>query len=156
MTITAVFQLIVWAIKPPAIVFVVGMSILAFAAGVSQMPLIALYSDAATYGEWKTGVNCRAFVMSMYNIPLKLGLLIKGVVISVILAAIHYDASLPPATFKNAFYNGYLLLMAILNLIAVLILVAGFKLTEDQVTQMALEIQERNQAKVDAAEQAAE
>ena len=152
MTINACYQLVIWAIRPPAIVFIVGNTILAFAVGVSQMPLIAMYSDAATYGEWKTGVNCRAFVMSMYNIPLKLGLLIKGVVISVILGVIRYDAALPPETFKNAFYNGYLLLMAVLNLCAVLILVLGFKLKEDQVTQMALEIQERNQAKIAAAE----
>ncbi|MBR3277264.1 MAG: MFS transporter [Eubacterium sp.] len=113
-------------------------------AGPGAMNTLAFYADAATYAQWKTGADSRAFVMSLYTIPLKLALLIRGVLTSAILVALNYDPGLEPSTYKEPFFFVYVLLSGIFSLIAWLIMLFGYHLSEAKVTQMALEIQQRS------------
>ena len=106
---------------------------------------LAIYSDTATYAQWKTGADSRAFVMSCYTIPLKLALLIRGVITAAILAGIQYDASVAPSTYADTFWNVYILMPACISTVGWFIFLIGYRLKEDQVTQMALEIQQRSQ-----------
>jgi len=106
--------------------------------------VLALYSDTATYAQWKTGADSRAFVMSIYTIPLKLALLIRGIVTAAILVGINYDATKEPSVYADTFWNVYILMPAIISTVGWVIFLIGYRLKEDQVTQMALEIEQRS------------
>ena len=105
--------------------------------------VLAMYSDTATYAQWKTGADSRAFVMSTYTIPLKLALLIRGVITAAILVGINYDATKDPSYYADTFWNVYILMPAIVSTIGWVVMLIGYRLKEDQVTQMALEIEQR-------------
>jgi len=105
--------------------------------------VLALYSDTATYAQWKTGADSRAFVMSIYTIPLKLALLIRGVLTAAILVGINYDATKEPSYYADTFWNVYILMPAIISTVGWFVFLIGYRLKEDQVTQMALEIEQR-------------
>ena len=45
--------------------------------------ITALFSDTVIYGEWKTGRNIRAFTMALMNIPIKVGVFLRSVIVSV-------------------------------------------------------------------------
>jgi len=59
----------------------------------------ALFSDTAIYGEWKTGRDIRAFIMSVCNVPIKVGVFIRSAVLSLGLISIGFVAN-EPATAK--------------------------------------------------------
>ena len=124
--------------------YIVVSIIIRLVASPGAMNTLAFYADAATYAQWKTGADSRAFVMSLYTIPLKLALLIRGVLTSAILVALAYDPAMPPETYKEPFFFVYVLLSGIFSLIAWLIMLFGYHLSEAKVTQMALDIQERS------------
>ena len=81
--------------------------------------------------------------MSTYTIPLKLALLIRGVITAAILVGINYDATKDPSYYADTFWNVYILMPAIVSTIGWVVMLIGYRLKEDQVTQMALEIEER-------------
>lgn len=54
----------------------------------------AMYMDAAEYGFYKTGKNASAFIMSMYTMPVKIGIAIALTVIPAFLAYIGYEANM--------------------------------------------------------------
>jgi GPH family glycoside/pentoside/hexuronide:cation symporter len=56
----------------------------------------ALFSDTVVYGEWKTGINIRAFIMALQTFPIKVGLLIRSGVITFGLMAIGFVANAEP------------------------------------------------------------
>jgi Na+/melibiose symporter-like transporter len=56
----------------------------------------ALFADTVVYGEWKTGKNIRAFTMALFNVPIKLAVLVRSAVISLGLVAIGFVANATP------------------------------------------------------------
>ncbi len=54
---------------------------------------IVMYSKAADYYQWKTGRKAHGFIMSMYVLPVEVGIALSTIVIGIILEAIHYDAT---------------------------------------------------------------
>lgn len=54
----------------------------------------AMYMDAAEYGFYKTGKNASAFIMSMYTMPVKIGIDIAITLIPAFLAYIGYEANM--------------------------------------------------------------
>jgi Na+/melibiose symporter-like transporter len=63
---------------------------------VSSSMSTALFSDTVVYGEWKTGKNIRAFTMALQTFPIKVGILIRGGVITFGLMAIGFVANTEP------------------------------------------------------------
>ena len=57
---------------------------------------IVMYSKAADYYQWKTGKKAHGFIMSMYVLPVEIGIALSTVVIGIILEVIQYD----PATVE--------------------------------------------------------
>ncbi len=147
--VNLIFMVAMWAIRPTITVFIVGTIISAIIGGVASMPAIAMFADCADYGEYKTGVDAKAFVMSLYNVPVKIGLTIKGFIVSAVLAMIAYDATATDAAslarFANGFNNGYMLLGAILTLVGILILAFGYHLNEKKVAECIAETNARKQ-----------
>ncbi|MFA0815346.1 MAG: MFS transporter [Anaerofustis sp.] len=63
-----------------------------FFLGIS-IPGPAMFGDCVEYGKYKIGKEGRAFVMSLYTLPIKIGVLIAGGVSGYLLGAIGYSAS---------------------------------------------------------------
>lgn len=52
----------------------------------------AMFADCVEYGKFKIGKEARAFVMSLYTLPIKIGVLLAGGLSGYMLAAIGYSA----------------------------------------------------------------
>jgi len=104
----------------------------------------ALFSDTVVYGEWKNGKNIRAFTMALLNLPIKLGVLLRSAVVTLGLTVIGYVANAEPTpevvggiasliTFSNA----------VVCLLAAVIFFLGYKLKDEDITNMQAELARR-------------
>jgi Na+/melibiose symporter-like transporter len=104
----------------------------------------ALFSDTVIYGEWKTGRNMRAFTMSLANIPVKLGILIRSATVTLGLAAIGFMSNATPSPgVVQGITNIVTLAPAATYFLAAVILYFGFRIEDKQVLQMQNEIEAR-------------
>ncbi|MCL2878273.1 MAG: MFS transporter [Acidobacteria bacterium] len=118
-----------------------GAMFLAIASGLNT----ALYSDTVVYGEWKTGKNIRAFTMSLQNVAVKLGILIRVSVLTLGLGAIGYIANADPSP---QVVSGIASMMsfspAIVCFIAAAIFFFGYKIQDSEAAKMRDEIAARS------------
>ena len=109
-----------------------------------------MFADAGIYAEWKTGEDASGFIMGLGNVPLKVALVLRGLVINGVLAAIHFNASLAVEQTTPAIMSGIssvlLLIPGAALLVGALILIFGFRLTKEQIEKMSAEIQTRKTA----------
>jgi GPH family glycoside/pentoside/hexuronide:cation symporter len=105
----------------------------------------ALFSDTVIYGEWKSGRNIRAFIMSVFNVPIKIGVFIRSGVISIGLVAIGYVANTPPTPeVVNGIRSIMMFAPAASCILAAAIFYFGYKIEDRQVLQMQEEIDQRH------------
>lgn len=66
----------------------------------------AMFGDCVEYGRYKIGKEGRAFIMGLYTLPIKVGVLIAGGLAGFLLASINYTAesTLTPA-LKSGLFN---------------------------------------------------
>jgi Na+/melibiose symporter-like transporter len=118
-----------------------GAMFLAMASGMNT----ALYSDTVIYGEWKTGKNIRAFTMSLQNVAVKLGIIIRVAVVTLGLGAIGYVANADPS---EAVRSGIASLMsfspAAVCFIAATTFFFGYKIQDSEAAKMHAEIEARS------------
>ena len=130
-----------------AILFIVVLGVAQLFSGVLRSAGVALYADTVIYGEWKTGKNTAGFIMGLMNLPLKLGIIARTVVISAALAAAGFDSSIDPTmatdALKNGIINAFTLVPCVGMMISFLLLLFGYKLTHERLTQCQKEIDER-------------
>ena len=93
----------------------------------------AMYMDACEYGYYKTGKNASAFIMSMYTMPVKIGIAGALAIIPLFLAYIGY---VPNMQSTPEFVSNLMNLIAMLPIACYLM--AGFififySLTEEKV-----------------------
>ena len=104
----------------------------------------ALFSDTVTYGEWKTGKNIRGFTMSLWNLPIKLGVLLRHQVITLGLGAVGFVANTDPTP---EVIKGIASLMifstSAVCFLAAVIFFFGYRIREDDVVRMQEEIAAR-------------
>lgn len=93
----------------------------------------AMYMDAAEYGRYKTGKNASALIMSMYTMPVKIGIAIALTLIPAFLAIIGYEANMVSTPeFVESLMNLIAFLPAACYLIAGLVFFF-YDLTDDKV-----------------------
>ncbi|HZK24852.1 MAG TPA: MFS transporter [Oscillospiraceae bacterium] len=115
-----------------------------FFMGMLASTLVALYSDTVVYGEWKTGKNTAGFIMGLMNLPLKIGSLARGVVMTAALAGIGFIAGMEPTlALKDGILNIYVVMPGIGLMLAGVMLLFGFRLTDDKLQEMTEEIESR-------------
>ncbi|MEJ2110711.1 MAG: MFS transporter [Acidobacteriota bacterium] len=104
----------------------------------------ALYSDAATYGEWKNGRNILAFAMALLILPLKVGLLIRNALITGGLKAIGFIPNQDPSP---EVVTGIKTLMTFVPVVAcvlaAVIFLLGYKINDKDVLKMQDDIDAR-------------
>jgi len=123
------------------------MSVALFGYGIAYACTPALYGDTIVYSEWKTGKNAAGWISGLQNVPLKVSIMTRGIIISACLALGKFSSEIDPATaseeLKKAIALGFMLIPAIALVIAVLALAFGFRLTKDKVVQYQNEIAAR-------------
>ena len=128
---------------------VIGLMALAqFGYGVAYSLTPALYADTIIYSEWKTGKNATGWISGLQNVPLKLGVLARGIVITACLAVASFDAkavdmSNVPVELQKAVCLAFMIVPAVALVVAGLLLLFGFRLTKEKVVQYQDEIAAR-------------
>lgn len=126
------------------VLFIVVMSIGSFFNNCIRATVTAMTADTVIYSMWKSNTNARGFIMSMTNIPIKFGSMIKSVILPVGLSIIGYQAGVE-ATAEVA--QGIAVIMCLVAggsvVISGLINLFFYNLTEKRVDEMTKEINER-------------
>jgi|GEM_PF-319204 glucuronide carrier protein len=107
--------------------------------------LTAMLADVVIYHEWSTGKDARGFIMSMLHLPIKVGAVLRSVVLNVGLAAAGYAAS--ASSYSATTIKGVSTVMniypAIFCCVTFIIFGLGYHLNEKKVEEMTAEIVER-------------
>lgn len=100
-----------------------------------------LYAMCGTYSEWKTGGNARGVVMSFCSLAIKLGVAVRGVLITAVLGWIAYDPNATVIT-ADAKAGVKFLFIGVFTVIMLVSLVPlfFFRITDKQVIEMEQEI----------------
>ena len=125
-------------------IFIVVMSIGSFFNNCIRATITAMTADTVIYSMWKSNINARGFIMSMTNIPIKFGSMIKSIILPVGLSIIGYQAGVE-ATPEVA--KGIAIIMCLVAggsvMISGLINRFFYHLDEKKVEQMTNEINAR-------------
>ena len=126
--------------------FIVFMAIAFFFNSMIGTVVTAMTTDTVIYTMWKDGKNARGFIMSMLNIPIKFGSMIKSIILPVGLSAIGYVAGQAASPSVAKGLSGIMCLASgLCVLLSCIIIFCGYHLTEKKVTELT-EIVEKRQA----------
>jgi GPH family glycoside/pentoside/hexuronide:cation symporter len=104
----------------------------------------ALFADTAVYGEWKTGKDIQAFIMSLLVLPIKVGVLFRSAVITMGLTAIGFVANtVPTEKVASGISSIMIFAPAIASIIAAVIFYFGYRIEDKDVLKMQDEIASR-------------
>ena len=107
----------------------------------------ALYADTIVYSEWKTGKNATGWISGLQNVPLKVGVMFRGIIISACLAVANFDPSIEAAAATVELQKGiclaFMVIPACALIVAALLLAFGFRITKEKVEQYQAEIAAR-------------
>lgn len=127
------------------VIFIVLMSIGSFFNNCIRATITAMTADTVIYSMWKSNINARGFIMSMTNIPIKFGSMIKSIILPVGLGMIGYQAGVE-ATPEVA--QGIAVIMCLVAggsvIISGLINLFFYHLNEKKVEEMTNEINARS------------
>jgi GPH family glycoside/pentoside/hexuronide:cation symporter len=105
--------------------------------------------DCGEYGFWKTRQDNRTVLMSLYNMPMKMGILIGGAIGVFGFAAIGYQAGEDPLLIPN-FARNFMFILggapAVFYVLSALIMGLGYKITDADAAGYAEENAQRTAA----------
>jgi len=109
-----------------------------------QIPMLA---NCALFSEYKTGVNVTGAVMGFLNVPIKVAIITRGLLISGVLAITKFDASIAveDATdaVKNGIAAGFTVIPAILAAVGLVIVLVGYHISDQDAAKYHEEIAKR-------------
>ena len=115
--------------------------------GIAYACTPALYSDTIIYSEWKTGKNATGWISGLQNVPLKVGVMMRGIIISACLAIANFSSAIDPSQatveLQKGICLGFMVIPACALLLSAVILIFGFKITKEKVEQYRAEIDAR-------------
>ncbi|AOT68686.1 MFS transporter [Geosporobacter ferrireducens] len=115
--------------------YIVLVSIAGFGLTLGTTIAPAMYLDAAEYGHYKTGKNGTAFIMSMFAMPIKIGVALSGAIIGFGLSSIGYSATVEATP---AFVSGVMNIVSIVPAgcaVLALVLMLFYKLDDVKVKE---------------------
>ena len=105
----------------------------------------ALYADTVVYSTWKTGKDASGWIMGLQNLPLKIGVFLRGVILSACLVAVGWQSGVAlEGTARQGMTIAFALVPAILCLAGMILLIVGFRITRDKVAVYQKEIDARS------------
>ena len=112
------------------------MTLAQFFYGVAYSISPALYGDTVVYTTWKTGKNAAGWIMGLQNLPLKVGVFMRGTIVAACLAAVGWQKGI---ALEGAARQGMTvalgLVPAALCAIGAVLLVFGYKLTREKIAE---------------------
>lgn len=148
MAIQAILLIVSFLFYSNITLVIVLMSVAMFGYGITYACTPALYGDTIVYSEWKTGKNATGWISGLQNVPLKVSIMTRGIIITSCLSLGSFNPDIKPAEasveLQKAISLGFMVIPAIALIIAVIALVFGFKLTREKVNQYAAEIAARS------------
>ncbi len=123
------------------------MSVAQFGYGVAYACTPALYADTIIYSEWKTGKNATGWISGLQNVPLKVAIMTRGIIISACLAIASFNPNIDPSEATTKLMKGiclaFMIIPACALIIGALLLMFGYKLTKEKVVMYQEEITNR-------------
>lgn len=107
--------------------------------------IVSMFANCGTYGEYKTGKNTRGFIMGLYSVTIKTGLVVRGWILTGSLALINYQADAVTSSTASGINLLFFIVSAVILAIG-LIPIFFFNLKDSDVLEMEREIQERRTA----------
>ena len=148
--VMAACMIVAYFLRDNSTIVIVLMSLAQLGYGIVYSATPAMYADAVVYSEWKAGRNASGFIMGLQNIPLKVAVLSRAVIIAACLAAANFDASIDPAAATDELKSGiglaFMVIPAIALIIGVLFMIFGFRITKEKLVQYQAEIEARKNA----------
>lgn len=118
---------------------------LGFGVIIASQPM--LYSDVIIYNEWKTGKNAAGWITGLQMVPLNVGIVSRGLIISACLALASFDpnnvADVVPVELKTGICMAFMIIPGVVLLAGALIFGFGYRLTKDKVDMYQQEISSR-------------
>ena len=112
------------------------MTLAQFFYGVAYSISPALYADTVVYTTHKTGKNAAGWIMGLQNLPLKVGVFMRGTIVAACLAAVGWQKGV---VLEGAARQGMTvalgLVPAVLCAIGAVLLVFGYKLTREKIAE---------------------
>lgn len=110
----------------------------------------ALYADCAIFSEYKTGRNATGLIMGLMNIPIKVGVVSRGLLIGACLSFAGFDAATANAAettaqLERGISMGFTLIPGIAVAIGAIIMIFGYKLTREKIEGYSSEIAKRKE-----------
>ena len=132
----AVALALIYVLYTNAIVVIALMTVAQFFYGVAYSISPALYGDTVVYTTWKTGKNAAGWIMGLQNLPLKVGVFMRGTIVAACLAAVGWQKGI---ALEGAARQGMTvalgLVPAVLCAIGAVLLVFGYKLTREKIAE---------------------
>lgn len=105
----------------------------------------ALYADTVVYATWKTGRDASGWIMGLQNLPLKIGVFMRGVILSSCLVAVGWQSGVVlEGSARQGMTIAFAVVPALLCLAGMILLLFGFKITKEKVAQYQAEIDARS------------
>ena len=132
----AVFLALIYVFYANAFVVIALMTAAQFFYGVAYSISPALYGDTVVYTTWKTGKNAAGWIMGLQNLPLKIGVFMRGTIVAACLAAVNWKTGVVlEGTARQGMTVALGLIPAILCAIGAVLLIVGYKLTREKVAE---------------------
>ncbi|MFA0815382.1 MAG: MFS transporter [Anaerofustis sp.] len=104
----------------------------------------AMLADTVVYDEYKNHTPARGFIMSMVNLPIKLGAFFRSLILPAALAAAGYAAGKAADAHMIAGVKNLITMYPFLFIaLAIVIVLIGYRLSEKKVVEMTEEIEKR-------------
>lgn len=137
----AVAMIIAFLVYNSFWVVLVLMCVGQFGYGICYAVAPALYADAAVYADWKTGKSNVGWIMGLQTFPLKIGVILKAIVIAACLAAIGFTKDMTVTeTVKQGLTASFALIPALFLVVGSVLLIFGYRLTKEKVEKYQAEI----------------
>lgn len=118
---------------------------LGFGVIIASQPM--LYSDVIIYNEWKTGKNAAGWITGLQMVPLNVGIVSRGLIISACLALASFDpnnvADVVPVELKTGICVAFMIIPGVVLLAGAIIFGFGYRLTKEKVEKYQFEISSR-------------
>lgn len=140
----AVFLFLIYVLYTNAYVVIALMTVAQFFYGMAFASSPALYADTVVYATWKTGKNAAGWVMGLQNLPLKIGVFLRGVILGACLAAVNWQSGVVlEGTARQGMTVAFAMVPAIFCAAGAVLLIVGYRLTKAKVMQYQAEIDAR-------------
>lgn len=103
-----------------------------------------LFTDVATYAEWKTGIEARGFILGLGNINTKVAVFVSGLVLSSVLMFIKFVPDVEQSAASiSALNSAFCLIPPVFYLLHILVMAFAYRLDDKKIAGMKAEIAAR-------------